>query len=235
MASLTANYGFVTGVVTDDVVESVHHNRIADTVDRVMGEALQHLVPAGVHEGWEITADKEVTPGEGLVAGCWCHTSSAQRISGVVNGTTNSVYAVAIESSAPTGAVAFVAETTPPGPGKAVFLGTLTLDAEGNVTGVDNRAAGVQRNCHRIEIGRLEGSGVLESVPGGGTVGVTVDHSAMGSFRVPGDLQVRSENSGFTWAVVEHHRGDRFRLEVTNTESQSRDFAYVWEREGLVR
>jgi hypothetical protein len=67
MAGVSANYGLATGVLADDLIEPQHHNRVADTVDRVLGLFLKRMMAAGVYEGWSLTLDGEVTAGEGLV------------------------------------------------------------------------------------------------------------------------------------------------------------------------
>lgn len=235
MASTTPNYGFATDVVADDLVEPTHHNRLADVVDRALGEFLTHIIPAGAHEGWAITASKEMTAGQGLLGACWCRTSGAQAINDLTDGALNYVYGVPEEDSAPDGAVRFVAQIAPPGPGGAILLGTIELDADGNVLSIDNQAPGVQRSCHRIAIERLEGTGIIEAIPGGATVFACVSHVEMGEFRAPGDLQVSSEAASFEWEVTHHHRGDEFRIQVTNNGSYVADFTYTWSREGIVR
>lgn len=235
MASTTPNYGFATGVATDDFVEPEHNNRLADTIDRTLGEFLRHIIPAGAHEGWEITGDKEVSAGQGLIGACWCRTAEAQEIVGLSAGAVNHVYGAADAQSAPEGTVQFVAQTAPPGPGEAVYLGTIELDGEGEVVEIDNAAPAAQRNCYRLAIERLEGSGLVGDVPAQESVVVEVDHASEGEFRVPGDLRVTSASPDFEWEVVEAHRGDRFRLQVTNAGGEAADFAYEWSREGLAR
>ena len=47
MASTTTNYGLATDVVVDDFVEPAHQNRVADTLDRALGEFLAQMMPAG--------------------------------------------------------------------------------------------------------------------------------------------------------------------------------------------
>lgn len=235
MGSTTPNYGFATAVVADDLVEPDHNNRLADTVDRTLGEFLRHIIPMGAHEGWEITGDKEVSAGQGLIGACWCRTMEAQEIVGLSEGAVNYVYGAADAQSAPAGTVQFVAQTAPPGPGEAVYLGTIELDAEGEVVEIDNEAAGVQRNCHRLAVERLAGSGLVEDVPAQESVTVKVEHGSEGEFRVPGDLRVTSDSPDFEWEVAEAHRGDRFRLRVTNVGGEAADFAYEWSREGLAR
>jgi len=235
MASSTENYGFTTGVTSDDLVEAGHHNRVADTVDRALGEFLRGVINRGACQGWEIGEDKTVGPGEGLVGACWCRTGSAQAIAGLTSGAVNYVYVALDETSAPDGTVQFVGQLAPPGPGGAAFLGTLELDGQGAVLSVDNHAEGVERQCHALRFGKLAGSGTVVGVPGGGSQAVMVDHAAAGEFRTLGDLRVEAGGEGFEVRVLEHHRGDRFELEVTNPGEEPADVVYSWSREGLLR
>jgi len=235
MAGTTPNYGLATDVQTDDLVEPWHHNRVADTLDRALGEMVRQLLGDGVHAGWMIEETKRVTSGTGLIGGCWCGTGVAAEIAGLTNGTVNYVYAVSGEGSAPDGTVAFVAQLAPPGPGGSVLLGTIELAADGSVVAVDNGCEGAQRERHGLMFGRVSGSGIEEDVAADETVEIVVDHGAAGGFRVPGELRVTSDSPGFAWVVTEHHRGDGFVIAATNGGTESADFEYEWEREGLLR
>jgi len=235
LASSTPNYGFETGVVTDDFIEPSHHNRLADTVDRALGEFLTHVIAAGAQDGWEIELTKEVSAGRGLISACWCQTGAAQAIEQLTNDAVNHVYGVLDETSAPEGTAQFVAQVAPPGPGGSILLGTIELDAGGAVVTIDNDAPGVQRSCHRLAVETLVGSGVVQGVPGGATVVACVSHAAIGEFRVPGDLRVDSDTPLTEWEVAQHHRGDEFTIRVTNLSSYPVDFAYTWSREGIIK
>lgn len=235
MASTTTHYGLVTDVVVDDFVEPIHHNRMADTLDHVLGEFLGQMMPHGAMTGWELTEDKTVTGGRGLIGSCWCSSATEEAIADLTAGAVNRVYATANSASCTDGAVSFVAQLAAPGPAGSAFLGTIELDAAGDVVAVDNGASGVQRHCHALLFGELSGSGLEEDVPAETTVPVTVDHSGEGSFRVPGQLVVESETADFEWRVVEACAGGGFVVEVTNTGGSSADFAYNWQREGILR
>ena len=234
MATTTANYGLATGAATDDIVEASHHNRVADTVDRALGEVLRAIINRGVQDGWEIGADKQVGPGAGLVGACWCRTLSGQAIQGLTVGAVNHIYAVQDETSAPSGTLRFVGQLAPPGPGGAPLLGTLTLDAAGAVLGFDNNVAGVERHCHALRFSKLSGTGSAVAVPGGAVRALTVDHSVAGEFRIPGALRVEASGGAFELKVTEHHRGDRFEVEARNTGTAPADLAYSWSREGVL-
>ncbi len=235
MASTTAHYQLTTDVQTDDFIEPSHQNRVADTVDRVLGGFLKNVMTAGVHEGWEIDNAKTVSAGQGLVDGCWCETPAAQSISGLTDAMVNYVFAVPNEASAPDGTMAFVAQPALPGPAGAVMLGTIELASDGSVVAVDNEAEGSQRTCHQLTVVALAGSGTIQNIPAESTVEELVSHEGQGDFRVPGDLRVASSDSGFEWHVSESHRGDCFTFEVTNLGAEAATFSYTWTREGFAR
>jgi hypothetical protein len=230
----TANYGLPTGVVTDDLVEPEHQNRLADTVDRVLGLFLQRLMADGAHQGWELQSDKTVAAGEGLVAGCWCATTGSQAITGLTSGETNYVFATTTGASAPDGTVAFFAQLSATPPAGCVYLGTMALDAGGGVTDLDSDAPGVDRNCYRLEIRPLEGTGIVYDVPPGGVVELTVDHSSEGAFRALGPIEL-VVSEGFEGRVVEWHEATQFRAEAENVTGYPDDLTYSWRREGLVQ
>ena len=235
MPSTSPNYGFATGVVNDDFVAPSHNNRLADTVDRALGGVLQSILAPGVLEGWELDETEEVAAGGGLIGPCWCRTYAPQAVDGLTDGAVNYVYGCLEATSAPDGTVQFVAQIAPPGPGQSIFLGTMELDSQGDVVAVDNAAPGVERSCHRVAFGALEGSGVVEAVPGGAEVAVTVGHGAMGEFRIPGALSVAPTSETCECVVTEHHRGDRFLMVVKNCGSYLEDLVYTWSRDGILR
>lgn len=234
MATTTAIYGLPTGVVADDFVEPSHHNKVTDTLDRVLGNFLKSIMADGARSGWNITADAQVTAGEGLIAGCWCKTITAQDISGLTNSATNYVFGQTAADSPDQGTVTFVAQLSPTGPTGAIFLGTLTLDAAGEVTAFDNDAAGVDRNLMRLEIGSAAGEGCVEAVPSGDSVTIPVDHSEAASFIVPGAINLQVAGEHFDCEVKQTHSGTGFQIAATNTSSYSQNFSYTWTRHGFV-
>ena len=235
MASSTPNYGLATAVETDDLVEATHHNRMADTLDRALGELVKGLLGTGAHEGWEITNAKQVGAGAGLIGPCWCSTAAAQGISGLTNGAVNYVYAVLDEGSAPDGSVRFSGQLAPPGPGSSILLGTLALNGAGQVVTVDNAPTGAQRSCHALRFGELVGTGTVANLPAGQTASVLVDHSAAGVFRLPGDLRASTATLNVAVTVSEHYRGDRFGLTITNSGTTPASVTYTWTREGILQ
>lgn len=232
MGTLTSHYQLTAGVTVDEVIAPEHQNRLAEVVDRVVGQVVKRLLTAGVHEGWELTSEGEVGPGSGLVSGCWCATAEAQGISDLTPGAMNYVYAVSDEDSAPTGSVVFLATLSSTPPGEAVYLGTLEVDGQGEIGAVDSAAAGVARQCWPLQWGQARGEGVAEEVAAEETVSVRVEHGV--SFRVPGALSVESESEDFSWVVRETHEAGGFTLEVTNEGSTAADFVYSWVRQGFV-
>ena len=235
MPNLTPNYSLVTDVVTDDFVQPEHNNRMAETLDRVLGSFLRQIISAGVCQGWEITEAKQVSPGEGLVSACWCKTATAQDIGELTNGAVNYVFAESNDTSAPDGNVCVYAQLSPSGPSGGIFLGTIELDGSGEVVAIDNQAEDVDRECHPLRWGACSGSGTVEAVPPGGEVSFWVDHSEQGSFRVAGAISFQAEQGQFSWSIDQAHDAERFRVTAVNEGSYGEDLEYSWQREGLVR
>jgi hypothetical protein len=179
----TGNYGFNVGMTTDDFVTPEHVDRPARTVDRVLGALARRLLSAGVYAGWAIGEDQTVSAGSGLVAGAWGETSAAQAISGLTNGAVNYVWAHATADTAPSGTVNFSAQLQPTTPPNAIRLGTLTLDAQGAVTNVDN--AGSDRGCFALLSDTLRGSGTVPAVGAGQSTTVEISHALLA---IPGAL-----------------------------------------------
>ncbi len=230
MASETANYHLVTGVVGDDFVEPEHNNRVADTVDRVMGNYLLRLMTAGAYDGWEITAAKQVDAGEGLVAACWCSSGVAGEVDGLTVGAVNYVFAQTGSTSGADGSVTFQAQQSASGPSGSVFLGTIELDAQGDVVEIDNAADGVDRQCYALAWRSLSGSGVEAAVPASGEVSFDVIHEAL---RVPGAIAFAVEGEDFTWEIDRTYLATGFRVTATNNGAAAADLVYSWEREGI--
>ena len=232
MAGTTENYGLANGVVADDLIEPQHHNRVADTLDRVLGSFLKRMMADGACSGWGLMTEGEVTPGEGLVGGCWCETAAPTAVENLTAGATNYVFGGVVEGSAPDGGVRFfgaLSQTKLPG---TILLGSMAVDAGGEVTAVDEDVAGVDRNCLRLEIGGAMGSGVAEAVPDGQQVRIEVEHEVV--FLVPGALAVTVSSEGFDWEVRDAHGAGGFAIVATNTGETPADFVYAWERRGFI-
>ena len=234
MSQTTPNYGLPTGLVADDFIEPSHHNMLADTLDRALGSFLLNIMADGALNGWQIAAEKQVTAGQGLIAACWCKTAQAQDITGLTSGILNYVFATATAQSPDQGAAAFIAQPGSTPPAGAIFLGTITLDAEGEVTEFDNDAEGVDRNLMLLEIGAAQGEGCVEDVPAGGEIIVTVDHSEAVSFIVPGAIELQVEGEQFEYEVKGAHSATGFEIAATNTSEDPQDFVYAWSRRGFV-
>jgi hypothetical protein len=230
MAGWTGNYGFATDVAVDDFVQPAHNNRIADTVDRVLGGVLKNLMRPGVLEGWSILADRTVGVGQGLVAACWCQTTQAQAIVGLTDDAVNHVFLEADADGPTGGSVNVFAQLSSSGPTGAIYLGTIGLDAAGAVTAINNDAPGVDRQCHPLAWSTLSGAGTIAAVPAGGEASDLVSHQAL---RVPGAIALETTSPDFTWEITESWRGDGFLLTVTNNGASAADFDYTWTREGI--
>ncbi len=230
MAGFTENYQFVTDVVIDDFVQPEHNNRIADTVDRVLGSVLRRLLTAGAFEGWTIEAEGVVSAGQGLVAGCWCETGETREIAGLVDDAVNHVFLEAAADAPTDGGLNVFAQFSASGPTDAIYLGTIELDDGGEVVAIDNAAEGVQRACHPIAWASLAGEGTIEDVPVAGEASQYVTHA---NLRLPGAIELNSESVDFTWEISETWRADRFLLTVTNNGASEADFVFQWCREGI--
>lgn len=230
MPGLTENYLLVTDVVVDDFVQPSHNNRLADTVDRVLGSVLRRLLTAGVFEGWSILGDKTVGPGQGLVGACWCQTTGAQAIGGLTANAVNHVFIAPTGDGGPQGTVSVFAQLSGTGPSDSVYLGTIELDGAGAVLGIDNAAEGVQRQCYPLAWRSLVGSGTIEDVAASAQASVYVTHEEL---RVPGAIELTSESPDFAWAIEESWRGDSFLVTVTNQGASTADFTFAWRRAGI--
>jgi len=230
MPGVTENYLFATDVVVDDFVQPSHNNRLADTVDRVLGSVLRRLLTAGVLEGWSILSDKTVGTGQGLVGACWCQTMAAQAITGLAAGAVNHVFIAATAEGGPQGTVSVSAQLSSTGPTDSVYLGTIELDGAGEVLGIDNGAEGVQRQCYPLAWQSLSGVATIESVEPSTEASVDIMHEAL---RVPGAIELTSPSPDFAWEISESWRGDRFLLTVTNEGASAADFEFAWSRVGI--
>lgn len=230
MATTTQNYGLTTDVVTDDFIQPEHNNRVADVLDRVLGNFLKSLMADGALSGWLIQNDKTVGAGEGLVAACWCKTTASQAITGLTNGAVNHVFGQTTSDSAPDGAVAFYASLSSTKPEGHVYLGTLELDAGGVVVAIDNQAPGVDRNLYPLEIRALSGSGQVLGLAPQSSAQVEITHQAL---RLTGGIGFDTGDPEVSFEVLEHHARDKFVVQVTNDGTATKDVSYSWTREGV--
>jgi hypothetical protein len=232
MAGVTENYGFAVEVATDDFIEPDHHNRMAATLDRVLGNFLKKMMADGAFSGWGLTTQGKVTAGEGLIGGCWCQTAEEQAISGLTAAATNYVFARPTSEGPTTGAVSFFAQVSGTKPAGAILLGTVEVDGDGQVTAVHEDLPEVDRNCLKLEIGQLCGSGLVTAVVAGADFTAQVQHGEV--FIVPGAIVFNSSSGGFTWELRETYRGDGFVIKGHNGGTSEADFAYTWARRGLI-
>jgi len=230
MPGVTENYELTTDVAVDDFVQPGHNNRLADTVDRVLGSVLRRLLTAGAFEGWSIQADKTVGAGQGLVAACWCETSEAEQITGLTDNAVNYVFLERDADAPPDGTVNVFAQLSETGPADSIYLGTIELDGSGAVVAIDNAAEGVDRQCWALAWVGLAGAGTIESVPAEQEATAYVEHDAL---RVPGAIELESSSPDFTWTIEESWRADKFLLRATNNGGSAADFEYTWMRVGV--
>jgi hypothetical protein len=233
MLGITTHFGLATGVGHDDVLEPWHHNRLADVVDRVLGGVLSSLLGDGVHSGWLLTGDGTVTPGDGLVAACWCTTQQERAISGLAPGATNYVFAEPVTGSAPAGEVAFAARLHPVGAARSVLLGSLEAAPDGTIVSVANDLPGCARDLHGLRWRTARGELAVASVPAGGQAEVIVEHGDQCTFRMPGVVGVETAPSGFTWSVTDGFQGSRFVVVVRNGNADALPFVARWTRCGI--
>lgn len=231
MAGVTENYGLAVGVATDDFIDPDHHNRLAATVDRVLGNMVKKMMAQGAYGGWGLTLTGKVTAGEGLVGGCWCCTTAEQEIAQLTAGVTNYVFARSGAQSPVEGTVQFFAQISASKLAGTVLLGTVEVDAQGQVAAAHEDAAGVDRNCLRLEIGRVSGSGLVTGVAAGAEFSTQVSHGDQ--FLAPGAIDF-SGSAGFSWELAETYRGDGFVVKGRNDGASEADFGYSWARRGLI-
>ncbi len=232
MPTQTENYGLAVGVVTDDFIQPDHHNRLALTLDQVVGNVVKQILAAGIYDGWLIQEDKTVSSGGGIVSGCWCVTVSDQQITGLQNGAVNYILAQVNQQSAPQGSVDFVAQLSPEGDG--VCLGSIELDAQGDVIAIDNET-GATRGCFPLKTDTFAGSGTIQAVPGGSEVSFVVSHTEAGSFAIPGAIDFEVTGEAFSITLRQTHQSDCFEVVAVNEGSYPQDLCYTWQRQGIVR
>lgn len=233
MPTQTEHYGLAAGVVTDDFVQPDHQNRVAETLDRVVGNVVKQLLSAGVYSGWLVQEDKTIAAGEGLVQGCWCSTATSQQITGLQDGAVNYVFAVANSQSAPDGAVDFAAQLLAEGPAGSVYLGSIELDGAGQVVAIDNSTT-TDRGCFPLKTDTISGSGVVTDIPGGAQVSFVVDHEEIASFLVPGAIEFEVESDDFEVEPRKTYQKAQFEVVATNLSSYPGELSYSWQRWGII-
>lgn len=232
MARTTEFYRLTTGVVTDDFVEAEHHNRMADTLDRVLGSVLTKLVAPGVHAGWELNLLGQVSAGEGLVGGCWCQTVEAQAIESLTAGATNYVFVRAENNAGPAGAASFFAQVSAAKPPGAALLGSAEVASSGEVVSVNGGLPGADRHCVRLELAPVSGNGMVTAVAPDEEFTTQVWHGQ--AMRVPGAISFACSSPDFQWELAETWRGDGFVVKGRNEGAMEADFVYAWSREGFI-
>ena len=234
MPTQTENYGLAAGVVTDDFIQPGHHNRVAETLDQVVGNIVQQILAAGIYNGWLIQEDKTVAVGWGIVSGCWCAPATDQQITSLQNGAVTYIFAQTDQQSAPQGSVDFVAQLSPGGPAGTVCLGSIELDAQGDVVSIDNEE-GATRGCFPLKTNTFSGNGTIEAVPGGGEVRFIINHAEAGSFAIPGAIDFEVTGEAFSVTLQQTYHPDRFEVVAVNETSYPQDLSYTWQRQGIIQ
>ncbi len=105
----------LNGAATGDALSAANWNKAAGAQDR-LAQVPYNLLGAGVFSGWTLTSGAStVAAGAGLVGTCWCVTAAVQAVSGLLNTSTNYVYARTDAGSPASGTLDFVARATSAG------------------------------------------------------------------------------------------------------------------------
>lgn len=97
---------------TGDTLAAANWNKMADAQDRA-GLMQYELFDGGRDTGWGIASGTStVTSGQGQVGPAWCVTGVSQAISGLLNSSTNYIFARTDAGSPASGTVDFVARAT---------------------------------------------------------------------------------------------------------------------------
>ena len=232
--------------------------RLFDGLDRQMNGTLRYVCGQGVVSGFEVQTDKTVSAGTVVVGGggqgTWIGTTNSDRdiSSLLVDGTENTAWAALIrvpttgagswpgyEDTFTAGAVnVIVRDTAPP---NAFKVGTITLDAGGAVTAVDNEVLD-RPTILGSAVQTWRGSVTVTDVEAGTTLWVDVDHSVaeLGSaegidFAMPGKVTVwnpkEGDPNGFVVRKIENARAGQFGFELVHHA----DLSYAYSGADAVR
>lgn len=154
--------------------------RMTKTLRRVVGELMQKVMYSGslTTSDWRIADDKTIGAGEGIVDECYCETTSTTDISSLLtSNATNYIYLITDADSATDGTIVAQASLLASAPSYACCLGSITLDASGNVTAVDNDDEDFPRDYALPLRWRRVQFEVVETIPQGTYADVEIDHS----------------------------------------------------------
>lgn len=232
--------GLETAYVHNDHVEADEYNRLTGIASYQIQQGFSDLHGFGCFPclgSWIILLTGQVGPGTGYFpVGWYGETLINSDILATTDGALNYVYVLQVDATAPAKAVSFTANTTGVQPADSIRLGTMTLDAAGNVTAIDQSS----KQCilpwadsFEAMILSVSGSGTAPDVAAGATRIITVDHTAAQLFRVCGAIDFEV-GAPFTTAIYQDYARGFFIVRLTNTHGYNpADANYSWTRYGI--
>lgn len=174
------HYELLTNVLYTGDVDEDDWNRVTQMIRRAVGETMQKIIYAGclTTSDWRLAMDKTIGPGEGTIDECYCQTAGTTDISAIlVNGATNYIWLITNSDSTTDGDIVPQSSLIPIAPDYGCQLGSITLNALGVATAVDNdneeflREYSLPLHWQRVQFDEVV------TVPFGEWVDVEIDHS----------------------------------------------------------
>jgi len=246
----TPNWLLLTGLVNYQGVPVSRWNRLNSALDAQVPPFERLMFGNGIYYGGIINADKTVGATKAWINGAHISMMDPDNaISGLTNGLVNYVWLtelqdVTVPDSPKDNVGQFSATTgTRPEDSKSVFLGTITLDLAGNVTGIE------RWNCkpndttkHGPEyifplMMRYDWADVdIGIIPSGGVADLTFNHAEGWYFRVPGAVIWWNLPEGWEAVVIDNSSPTSFRVLMYNRSGYTVSATAVrWLRWGLIR
>ena len=175
------HFGLLTDTDYTGDVTGANWNRVTKTIRRVVGEMVQKIIYAGclTTSDWRIATGKTIGAGEGIVDDTYCETTTTTDISALlVDGATNYVYLLDNSDSPTDGDIVAAASILASAPDYACRLGSITLNALGAVTAVDNDDEDFMRDYALPLRWRRYQFDSTVTVPYGTYADIEIDHSA---------------------------------------------------------
>jgi len=157
-------------------------------------------------------------------------------ISNISPGAKNYIYGHKIDSSATYGRPSFRANTTGTKASGDIYLGYGAADANGNLSDIvcSSLDGYADRNCYPFEILMISGTGEVAPIPAGTYVDITIDHSAIQSFKLFGKIEVTVNEPDFSVEYPYYPTETSFKVRITNNGSYSGNVTYSWVRRGNI-
>jgi hypothetical protein len=231
-AGLRQDYGVASPLLPSEI------NRVNGIVAFQTQRGFAETHGYGLLSGWQLRSDSLVGVGTGIFPSGWyAATLSNQAIVGLVNGYTNYVYGTSIDATAPTMALLFTANISGVRASTDLFLGTLTLDADGNVTAINGIDPALPYVVHPaanvvypVSLSQVAGSGTETNILSQEVRAVHISHAA---FKLPGAINI-AVSAEFTYAVTAAENGAGFILLLSRSVSYSpSSCSYSWSRWGI--